>query len=80
MYPSNVMVGLSYLISRFGELRSRGTRLWTPIAQLARVGVGSMLTWRQWLGGKVTTRGSELRHDGIFDKRIDNCAAYGSGC
>jgi hypothetical protein len=61
------------------ELRSVGTRLWTLIAQLVRVGVGSLLTWRQWLGGKVTIGVSELRHDGIPDKRIENCAAYGSG-
>jgi hypothetical protein len=46
-----------------GELRSKGTRLWTLIAQLASFGVGSMLTWRQWLGGKVTSGGSKTaRH------------------
>jgi hypothetical protein len=62
------------------ELRSVGTRLRTLIAHLAHVGVGSMLTWRQWLGGKVTSGVSELRLDGILEKRIENCAAYGSGC
>ncbi len=45
------------------ELRSEGTRQWTLIAQLASFGVGSLLTWRQWLGGKVTIGVSELRHD-----------------